>query len=117
MAQGRTRGQKGRAAAPRQHLLRAARAGFVCDIDAERVGIACVRLGAGRARAEDVIDPAVGCMIIACHGAEVRAGDVLAEIHYRDDAHLQHALPLFTQAWTIGDGMPTVRMLRLEEVV
>ena len=50
------------------------------------VGRASVALGAGRDRVEDAVDPAVGIMVRAAVGDEVRAGDPVLELHYRDHA-------------------------------
>ena len=44
-------------------------------LDAERVGRASVALGAGRDRAADGVDPAVGIMVLASRGTRVAAGD------------------------------------------
>jgi pyrimidine-nucleoside phosphorylase len=89
--------------APRQMLLRAERGGFVNGIDAEKIGQAAMLLGAGRDRAEDGIDHAVGVVLLLKLGAAVRAGDALVELHYRSDERLPAALELLRQAWTIGD--------------
>src|SRR4030095_16784823 len=40
--------------------LKAPRSGVVSRADAREIGIACNRLGAGRVRMDDTIDPAVG---------------------------------------------------------
>ncbi|XP_034246498.1 thymidine phosphorylase-like [Thrips palmi] len=74
--------------APHTTPVRAAEAGFVADIEGLPVARACQRLGAGRARADDVLDLSVGVVLDdALHvGAEVRAGDVLMVVHHRQDA-------------------------------
>lgn len=102
--------------APHQFLLRAERTGFVTGIDAEKIGLAAMHLGAGRAHVDDVIDPSVGCMIQAGPGTWVGSGDVLAEVHYRSEDRLAAALPLFREAWTIGDEVPAARPLVLEHL-
>src|SRR5262249_39905390 len=71
--------------APQQMLLRAERGGYVDGIDAEKIGRATMLLGAGRDRAEDGVDHAVGIVLQARPDTSVRTGDALAEIHYRSD--------------------------------
>ena len=51
-----------------------------------RSGIAALELGAGRRTKEDSIDHAVGVVCHVKRGDSVSAGDVLAEVHARDDA-------------------------------
>jgi pyrimidine-nucleoside phosphorylase len=64
-------------------MLEAPRAGYIAGIDAERVGVASVRLGAGRARKGDPIDHAVGFVLQTKVGDHVDAGQPLIEIHAR----------------------------------
>ena len=45
-------------------------------------------LGAGRNRAEDRVDHAVGVVVRAPVGERVKAGDAVLEVHYRDEATL-----------------------------
>src|SRR5262249_33612426 len=50
-------------AAPKQSAVTADRSGFITRLDAEMIGIAACVLGAGRERAEDAVDHAVGVMM------------------------------------------------------
>jgi pyrimidine-nucleoside phosphorylase len=102
--------------APSRYLLTASRAGVIARLDAERVGRASVALGAGRDRAEDAVDPAVGIMVLAAPGDRVAAGDPVLELHYRDPLRLAAALPLAAAAIMIGDAPPVPRPLILAEV-
>jgi thymidine phosphorylase len=61
--------------------LTAERGGYVGRVDAYAVGLASVRLGAGREKKGDAIDHATGVVLRASVGDRVRAGDVYAEIH------------------------------------
>src|SRR5213076_2092836 len=67
-----------------RHVVAAPRGGFVARLDAELVGRASVALGAGRDRVEDPVDPAVGVIVHAKPGDELRNGDPILELHYRD---------------------------------
>ncbi|WP_027093711.1 pyrimidine-nucleoside phosphorylase [Cohnella thermotolerans] len=57
--------------------------GYVHGIDAEAIGVAAMRLGAGRATKDDAIDYAVGIELVAKRGDRVRRGDPLAVLHVR----------------------------------
>ena len=95
-----------------RHVISAARGGYLTRLDAELVGRASVSLGAGRDRVEDPVDFAVGIMIKAKPGDEVRAGDAVLELHYRDPARLDAALALAVRAVTIGDErLPAARLI------
>ncbi|MBT8212437.1 MAG: thymidine phosphorylase [Acidimicrobiia bacterium] len=96
--------------------LPATSAGFVSQCDALDIGTAAVRLGAGRARKEDDVNPAVGIVIHHKIGAEVDAGESLATIHYDDDSRLEAALPLLEGAWSVTPSAPTPTPLVIGEV-
>jgi pyrimidine-nucleoside phosphorylase len=67
-------------------------AGTLRRMDAGIIGRACVQLGAGRAKASDTIDFAVGCDRIAKVGTRVERGDPLLRIHARSESSLEAAL-------------------------
>lgn len=102
--------------APRRTEFRAPRSGFVTKLDAELLGRACMTLGAGRERVEDTVDHAVGAVLMAKEGTEVVSGQVLMEIHYRDEARLHRAWSLFHDAVGIGDAPPPRVPLILETI-
>jgi pyrimidine-nucleoside phosphorylase len=99
-----------------RRVVTATRGGYVTRVDAELVGRASVALGAGRDRVEDPVDFAVGITIKAKPGDEVRAGDAVLELHYRDRARLEAAMDLAARAVTIGDGRPPAARLIVGEV-
>ncbi len=68
----------------RTHVL-APRAGVVGDMDAMGLGLAAMGLGAGRATAEDSIDPAVGLVLLKKPGEKVAESEPMVEIHHRGD--------------------------------
>jgi pyrimidine-nucleoside phosphorylase len=90
-------------AASRQEPLPSPRGGFVRDVDARRVAAAAFRLGAGRARAEDRIDPAVGIGRLVKIGERVAPGGALCVIHANDGAALAEARALLAEAIVVGD--------------
>ena len=64
-------------------MIEAPRSGYIAAIHAEKVGVASVRLGAGRARKGDPIDPSVGFILQAKVGDHVEKGQPLIEVHAR----------------------------------
>lgn len=81
--------------------LRAPASGMVRKMDAGIIGQVILELGGGRARAEDEIDPAVGCDELAKTGAEVRFGDTLLRVHARTDVALDAAIARLREAVSI----------------
>ncbi len=59
-------------------------AGYVTRVDALDMGLSAVALGAGRTRADQAVDPAVGIELCAARGAKVERGQVLAKILSRN---------------------------------
>jgi thymidine phosphorylase len=66
-------------------------------------GIAAWRLGAGRARKEDVVQHAAGIDLHAKPGDEVRAGEPLFTLHADEPARFARALEAVEGAYRIGD--------------
>ena len=95
--------------------LRTERAGFVKGVDAMAVALAALRLGAGRVRAEDTIDHAVGFTRLAKIGERVAAGDVLAVVHAGDEAKLDGARAALAAAFAIGEAAPAPAPLIIEK--
>jgi pyrimidine-nucleoside phosphorylase len=92
------------------------RAGFVTDVDALGVALAALHLGAGRARAEDRIDPAVGVAGLVKIGDPVKAGEVLCQVHVNDDRSANEAVEILERAIVIGDAAPAPAKL-VDEII
>ena len=92
------------------------RAGFVSAIQAEEIGRASQMMGAGRARKEDAIDPAVGVILEVKAGEKVEAGSVLCRLYYTGDENLDEAAELIEDAFRISGVRPEERELILEVV-
>ncbi len=82
--------------------------GHVSDVDAMGVALAALRLGAGRARAEDKVDPAVGVSGLVKMGERVSAGSPLCVIHANDATALAEARAMLAKAIVVGNepGVP-----------
>lgn len=85
--------------------IEAPRDGYVTRCDAHAIGVAAMRLGAGRKRKEDDIDPGVGIELRAKLGDQVAAGEVLAVMTHRP-GDVSNAQALANDAWTISDQAP-----------
>jgi pyrimidine-nucleoside phosphorylase len=68
--------------APHVETLRATRTAYVKRIAADEIGVASVRLGAGRERKGDPIDHRTGIVLHAKVGARVERGAAFAEVHH-----------------------------------
>jgi pyrimidine-nucleoside phosphorylase len=89
--------------------LASKRSGFVTDVDAMEVALAALRLGAGRAKAADKIDPAVGVSRLVKSGDPVKAGEALCTIHAGSEAALRDASAMLERAIVVGDKAPAAR--------
>ena len=101
---------------PHRTDVTATEAGFVQGLDALKVGVAAMRLGAGRERKEDTIDPAVGITLLVKPGAQVEAGQPILQLSYRHPARLEEALSVLDGAIAIGNEKPESKPLILERV-
>ena len=102
--------------AQHQTVIAADRSGYLIGVDAERVGIAAMLLGAGRDRASDRIDPAAGVTVHARPGDALKPGDRIFTVSYNNSSRLAQAMTLLQDAITIGENPPPDQPLVLEEV-
>ncbi|NLU48800.1 MAG: pyrimidine-nucleoside phosphorylase [Syntrophomonadaceae bacterium] len=78
--------------------------GVVSGIDAEKVGLTAMRLGAGREKLGDRIDHTVGIVLRKKRGDRVRAGEALAILHANDPYRLEVARKSLVEAYRISTG-------------
>ena len=103
--------------APRTYEVPAASAGLVAGIDAEAVGLAAVALGAGRARVEDRVDPAVGLVVHRKLGERVERGEPLCTVHEGERSEPRDRVSARLQAaWRIAPAAPAPGPLVLERL-
>jgi len=102
--------------APHQAVLTASTTGYVQICDARTIGDAATRLGAGRERKDDVIDPGVGISVLAKVGDYVSEGDTLATIKYSDDSRWLAQQDHLSTAWVIGSERIVPGPLVLERI-
>ena len=92
----------------------APRSGYVERLGAVGIGRAALHLGAGRRTKEDAIDHAVGIVCRRKRGDEVGAGELLAEVHARDEASAAAAVREVLAAYELGDERPSTRPIVLD---
>ena len=90
--------------------------GFLTSLDALKVGVAAWRLGAGRARKEDVVQAGAGVVLHAKPGDPVRRGQPLMTLHSDDEPRFARARDALAGAWTIGGVEPAVVPVILERI-
>ena len=103
--------------APRTYDVPSGAAGFVGAIDAEAIGLAAVALGAGRARVEDRVDPAVGVVVHKKLGDPVERGEPLCTVHEGDRSEARDRVGArLAAAWRMGPTAPPAAPLVLERL-
>jgi pyrimidine-nucleoside phosphorylase len=115
-AQGGDPSEDALATAPVVRDVVADRSGIVEAIGAVDIGLAALRLGAGRRTKDDAIDHAVGIRCLTKRGGAVAAGDVIAEVHARDDASARAAAADVLAAYRLADEPPPTKPIILETI-
>ena len=100
------------------HQILAPGTGVLTQLDALKVGIAAWRLGAGRARKEDVIQAGAGIEMHAKPGAVLRAGDPLMTLHTDTPERFDRAIEALDGAYFIApeDSRPDLLPLVIDRI-
>lgn len=77
--------------------------GYIKHMDAEKIGISSVILGAGREKKGDPVDYSAGIILKAKTGSLVKKGDVIAEFHTNLPEKIASAEELFLSAIEYSD--------------
>jgi pyrimidine-nucleoside phosphorylase len=80
----------------------APQSGLIIKFDAEMVGRACVHLGGGRAKTDDIIDYAVGFDGLRKCGTSIQAGEPLCRVHASSESDAAEATQRILHAVTIS---------------
>ncbi|MCL2778915.1 MAG: thymidine phosphorylase [Polyangiaceae bacterium] len=83
--------------------VNAPRDGFITSVDAHEIGLVAVAMGAGRTRADGVIDPGVGLAIDAKPGRSVNQGQRVARLFVRERAVGEALAQRVAGAFRYGD--------------
>jgi pyrimidine-nucleoside phosphorylase len=114
---GKLLAMRGSFRAPRSRRVNSPFTGAVGSLDAYRVGLAAVALGAGRARAEDGVFPDVGIVLERKPGEEARSGEELCVLYGRSDAALDEAEALVLGAYRpLGEDTPSPGPVVIREI-
>ena len=89
--------------APVSTRIEADREGVVTAIDAYRVGMGGVYLGAGRNKADDDVFPDVGFELLRKPGDTVAKGDPIINVWGHSDAAVEQAINVVSEGIVIGD--------------
>src|SRR5581483_5166162 len=102
---------------PRETIeIKAPRSGFITFIDTYQAGMFTVDLGAGRKKADDVIDYAAGVMFDRRTGDEIRSGDTIARIQLGSKRDREPLIRRFLSFVQFGDAPPKPRALVQEHL-
>ena len=80
--------------------------GYLSGLVAEKIGIASQMLGAGRAKKEDRIDPAVGLIMHKRVGDPVSVQEPFCTLYVNDESHLEEAIDLLHESMSISADKP-----------
>jgi thymidine phosphorylase len=92
------------------------RPGFVSHINGQELGLAVVRLGGGRMREGDRINPSVGLSDLAGIGEDIGAGDPLCMVHAATEAAADEAIRAIQAAYELADVAPVDPPLIMERI-
>src|SRR5215471_16919471 len=93
---------------PVRTMLLAPRSGYIIRIEAEQVGLASMRLGAGRFKKGEQIDHRTGFILQAKVGDYRQAGEPLVEIHARTESEAQDVQETLLDCYTWSEAPVTV---------
>jgi pyrimidine-nucleoside phosphorylase len=88
------------------HVVDAAKTGYVAEMDTTALGWAVQRLGAGREKAGEAVDPHAGIVFHARRGAKIKQGQPLATLYATKPEMLPEALERVNRAIVISDTAP-----------
>jgi thymidine phosphorylase len=94
----------------------AARSGTMDDIDAMAVGLAVWRLGAGRSRPGEKVQPGAGIQIHRRPGSPVAAGEPLFTLYTDTPQRFAQAMAELDAGFTVTDTSPVARPLIIDRI-
>ncbi len=102
--------------APVRSMLLAPRSGNIASIKAEKMGLASMRLGAGRFKKGEEVDHRTGFILQAKVGDYLQAGEPLVEIHARSESEAREVQDALLACFTWSDAPMTVGPLVYDTV-
>ena len=83
--------------------IKAEQSGFITNMATRDIGLSVVELGGGRLSNTDNVDHSVGFDHIAPVGTKVDKGDVIAQVHAKDEDSAAKAIAQYLSALTVGE--------------
>lgn len=102
--------------APVKGDIMASATGYIAAIDAFKVGMAGVHLGAGRSKTDDDVFTDVGFELLAKPGDRIRAGDPILRLWAHSDEAMKLAIDTVSGGISISDTAPQPQPMILEEL-
>ncbi|GBE65761.1 thymidine phosphorylase [Mycobacterium sp. MFM001] len=96
--------------------ITAPRGGTMGDIDAMAVGMTAWRLGAGRSRPGERVQPGAGIRIHRRPGEPVAAGELLFTLYTDTPERFAAAMAELDGGWSVGDAAPAPRPLVIDRI-
>jgi pyrimidine-nucleoside phosphorylase len=87
------------AKAPIIQVVQASESGYIAQVQADKIAMAALALGAGREKKTDSIDPAVGVVVHHNVGDSVTEGESIATIHASDATKAAEARKFIDEAF------------------
>lgn len=88
---------------PIHTVLQAEETGIIQNIDARKIGIAAMILGAGRETKESKIDYGAGIYLLKKTGDSVQAGEPIMQLYSSSEERIMNAMDIITECITIGN--------------
>lgn len=90
--------------------------GFIASMDAQKIGISAMLLGAGRARKEDAIDPAAGLILLKKTGDKVQKNEPIAKLFSATVKDFGPAEQCYLEGLEFTDQKPALLPLILRKI-
>lgn len=97
--------------------IRVADKGYIQTVDAEKVGIASMLLGAGRQRAGESIDHSAGIILNKKVGDYISPDEPIAMFHYNKETHVAMAEDVFLSGIRVGENPPDKRAIIIDVII
>lgn len=88
---------------PIQTVYKAEQTGFIQNINARKIGIAAMVLGAGRATKDSEIDYGAGIYLLKKTGDHVQVGEPILQLYTSSDKKMKMAMDTINDSITIGN--------------
>ena len=94
-----------------EHEIKAGACGYITHMNAEKIGLASVKLGAGRITKDDIIDFTAGIKLVKKTGDAIKCGDTVAILYTNNENSIAAAEAEFLSGLKIGECEPKAEKL------